>query len=330
MAENKDRKAWVDAQLKARGLEATAENRKQLREEYLSLETGDLTESAINTIRTMFPAYAYLLDADGGGFGADVRSTIVKAVLQDYDPNRLLAELQGTAYFKTTSGNQRAFDALRQGDKDARTQTYVETITNEYGRGNLTDVQVNQIAQSAARNGLQGIQLRNYVFTQFINMQAKPGAAPMAGAERDAVVALGAKYYIKPTDSDINAVATGVLGVDDLEARYRTETKSLYPHLSQLIDSGSSLRDIAAPYVRAAQEILGVNEDEVDLFSASSKFRLALDSMGPDGNPRRMTVSEWVRKLRTDPNFGYQYTPQANQDATNIALSVARTFGKMM
>jgi len=330
MAENKDRKAWVDAQLKARGLESTPQNRKDLRAEYASLETGDLTESAINTIRTMFPAYGYLLDADGGGFGADVRSIIVKAVLQDYDPNRLLAELQGTTYFKTTSGNQRTFDGLRQGDKDARITTYVETITNEYGRGNLNDAQVRQIAQSAARNGLQGVQLRNYVFSQFVNMQAKPGAAPVAGAERDAVVALGAKYYIRPTASDINSVMTGVIGIDDLESRYRTETKSLYPHLTQLIDAGSSLRDIASPYVRAAQEILGVNEDEVDLFSTTSKYRSALDSLGPDGSPRRMTLSEWARMLRTDPNFGYQYTPQANQDATSIALSIARTFGKVM
>lgn len=330
MAENKDRKAWVEAQLKSRGLTDNAKNRQDLRKEYASLETGDLTESAINTIRTMFPAYAYLLDADGGGFGADVRSTIVKAVLQDYDPNRLLAELQGTAYFKTTSGNQRAFDALRQGDKDARTQTYVDTIINEYGRGSLTDPQLRQIAQGAARNGLQGVQLRNYVFSQYLNTAGKPGAAPQAGVERDQVIAMGSKYYIRPTDADINAVATGVLGIDDLEARYKTETKSLYPHLSQLIDSGSSLRDIASPYVRAAVEILGVNEDEVDLFSTSSKYRSALDSIGPDGNPRRMSLSEWVRTLRTDEKFGYQYTTQANQDATNIALSIARAFGKVM
>ena len=333
MAANEERKNWVESQLKSRGLEATAANRKMLRQEYDGLQNqGDLTESAINAIREMFPAYAYLVDADAGGFGADVRKIIVNAVLQNYSANRLLGELQGTSYFQTTSANQRAFDGLKPGDKDAQVATYQETIVNQYGRGKLDDVQLRDIATKAARNGLRGVQLQNFVFSQYLNTAKKAGqqAAAMAGEQMDQIRALGNKYFVKPSQDDINSVMTGAVGIADLENRYKTDAKSLYPHLSELIDSGSSLQDIARPYIRAAAEVLGMSEDQIDMVSPASKYRLALENVSGDGQPRRMTLSEWVRTLRTDSKFDYQYTPQANMDATNIGLTIARAFGKVM
>lgn len=333
MAENKDRKNWVEAQLKARGMEVTPENRKQLRQEYDALQKeGDLTETAINVIREMFPAYSYLLEADGGGFGADVRKIMVNAVLQNYSPNRLLAELQGTTYFQTTSGNQRSFDGLKQGDKDARIATYQQNIVNSYGRGNLTDEQLATISRTAARNGLQGVQLQNYVFSQYLTMTKKAGAeaTAMAGQQRDQITELARKYFVKPTNADINSVLTGTIGIADLQNRYKMDAKSLYPHLSELIDAGSTLDDIARPYIGAAAQILGLPEDQIDMVSPSSNFRMALENVSGDGTPRRMTLTEWARTLRTDSRFGYQFTQQANQDATNIGLTIARAFGKVM
>ena len=255
MAENKDRKNWVEAQLKARGMEVTPENRKQLRQEYDALQKeGDLTETAINVIREMFPAYSYLLEADGGGFGADVRKIMVNAVLQ------------------------------------------------------------------------------NYVFSQYLTMTKKAGAeaTAMAGQQRDQITQLAQKYFIKPTNADINSVMTGTIGLADLENRYKTDAKSLYPHLSELIDAGSTLDDIARPYIGAAAQILGLPEDQIDMVSPSSKFRMALENVSGDKQPRRMTLTEWARTLRTDSRFGYQFTQQANQDAANIGLTIARAFGKVM
>lgn len=333
MAVNEERKNWVESQLKSRGMEATAANRKMLRQEYDGLQNQtDLTESAINAIREIFPAYAYLVEDNAGGFGADVRGIIVKAVLQDYSANRLLGELQGTPYFQTTSANQRSFDGLKAGDKDARVATYQETIVNQYGRGQLDDTQLKDIATKAARNGLQGIQLQNFVFSQYLNTAKKAGqqAAEMSGQQMNQIKTLGQKYFVKPSQDDINSVMTGSVGITDLENRYKMDAKSLYPHLSDLIDSGSSLQDISRPYVRAAAEVLGTTEDQIDMVSPSSKYRMALENVSGDGGPRRMTLTEWIKTLRTDTNFGYQYTQQANQDATNIALTIARAFGKMM
>lgn len=340
MARADDRKKWVDKALADRGLADTAANRKKLREEYDTANpktpmmdgAGDLTEGAIQKIRELFPAYSYLVEDDAGGFGADVRSTIINAVLKEYTPARLTAELQGTAYFKDTTAKQRQFDAQKPGDKQGAVDTYAETIVAEYGRGALTDEQVRTIAEKAARNGLSGVQLRNFVFSQYLqfNQQGGMGAVAQAGGnERQTIEAVGKKYYVTPSEDDINSVLTGKIGVDDLDARYKMQAKTLYPHLSELIDSGSSLDDIAAPYRKVAASLLEVAETDIDMFDPTSKFRLALDASSGDKGMRRMTLTEWARTLRTNPEFGYQYTAQANRDATNIGLTIARAFGKV-
>jgi hypothetical protein len=42
-----------------------------------------------------------------------------------------------------------------------------------------------------------------------------------------------------------------------------------------------------------------------------------------------MSLSDWTNKIKSDPSFGYQYTNKANQDATDLALTLARAFGKV-
>ena len=341
MARADDRKKWVDKALTDRGLADTAANRKKLREEYdktnpktpMVDEMGDLTEGAIQKIRELFPAYSYLVEDDAGGFGADVRSTIIKAVLGEYTPERLVGELQGTAYFQETSAKQRQFDAQKAGDKKAAVDTYAQTIVSEYGRGVLNDQQIQTIASTAARNGLTGVQLRNFVFSQYLQMNQQGGMGAVAqagGNERQTVEAIGKRYYVTPSEEDINSVLTGRIGQDDLEAKYKLQAKSLYPHLAPLIDAGSSLDDIAAPYRKVAASLLEMSETDIDMFDPTSKFRLALDASSNGKDMRRMTLTEWARTIRSNPEFGYQYTQQANRDATNIGLTIARAFGKVM
>jgi hypothetical protein len=40
-------------------------------------------------------------------------------------------------------------------------------------------------------------------------------------------------------------------------------------------------------------------------------------------------LGEWRQTLRTDPSYGYQYTKKANREATDLAMMIARAFGKV-
>lgn len=331
MARAEERKTWVDKQIAAGSTKTRAELRAEYDQKFpkgpVTSASGDLTETAKAKIREQFPEYAYLLEEDGGGFGADVRAAMVNAVLKEYTATRLLADLQATQYFQKSSAAQRQFDAKNPGDQQASIDKYLAEIVSGYGRLNMDDANLQQTARTAARNGLTGVQLRNWVMSQAA--ATTKTAATLQGAERDKVLAIGAKYYVEPTDLDVNAVLTGQIGINDLETKYKTNAKSLYPHLSQLIDSGSSLKDIAAPYIKAASSLLEVPEADIDMFNPTSKFRAALEQVGEGDKGRRMSLTEWTTALRSDPKYGYQFTKQANLDATNIGLAIARAFGKV-
>jgi hypothetical protein len=40
-------------------------------------------------------------------------------------------------------------------------------------------------------------------------------------------------------------------------------------------------------------------------------------------------LTDWVTTIKSDPSFGWQFTKQANQQSTDIALTLARAFGKV-
>jgi hypothetical protein len=65
------------------------------------------------------------------------------------------------------------------------------------------------------------------------------------------------------------------------------------------------------------------DENEIDMMSGPY--------MRAFGDPKngQMSLSEWTRQVKSDPTFGWQYTKQANDQATDIALSLARAFGKV-
>jgi hypothetical protein len=99
--------------------------------------------------------------------------------------------------------------------------------------------------------------------------------------------------------------------------------RGAYPQLADQIDAGLSLEDVGANYRRYAADLLERSEDEIDMFSGP--YLKAFGSK--DGG--QLSLSDWVTTVKSDPTFGWQYTKQANQQATDIALSLARAFGKV-
>ena len=42
-----------------------------------------------------------------------------------------------------------------------------------------------------------------------------------------------------------------------------------------------------------------------------------------------MSTAEWASYIKGTQSFGWQFTKQANQQATDVGLSLARAFGKV-
>ena len=137
---------------------------------------------------------------------------------------------------------------------------------------------------------------------------------------------IGTAYLSPLSDDRIIESLTGGIAEDDVLRISREKAKALYPHLAKQIDAGLTLNDLAYDYQRTAADLLELTPDQIDM--SKGKFNLALKS-GEGGKERMLSTSEWIQTIKSDADFGWQYTKQANDQATNVALSIAKAFGKV-
>jgi len=143
---------------------------------------------------------------------------------------------------------------------------------------------------------------------------------------------IGKQYFFDFADSQVEQVLAGTpnadgvaVSRDDLIRKARLAAKATYGHLSEQIDAGLTLEDLSASYKEKAAKLLELDPNTINFatdFSDALNYR-------KDGQPRVLSMSEWETELRTNDKYKYSFTKQANQDATDIGLSIARAFGKV-
>jgi hypothetical protein len=297
----------------------------------------------IDALQQFFPSYSddWLAANAEAYFGKDLIDLMIKVSdpRGTYDlsstagRDRIKQEIRGTNYWTTTESEIKAFDQLLDIDqKNLITQTK-SRIANTYGDIGLDDATLTEVASTVARRGLTGLGEKQAVFNATFNAsknQAQTGRA-LSGADADRIRKIGRAYNFKVTDDQVQSILTGtpeattgqVLTEEGLRQRLQKFARGAYPQLADQIDAGLSLEDVGANYRRYAADLLERSEDEIDMFSGPY-----LKAFGTkDGG--QLSLSDWVTTVKSDPTFGWQYTKQANQQATDIALSLARAFGKV-
>jgi hypothetical protein len=130
-----------------------------------------------------------------------------------------------------------------------------------------------------------------------------------------------------PADSDIEKVLTGQMLTSDYERQQREFAKTRYGHLSNLLDQGMTLESIASAYKTTASKLLERNANDIDM--STGAFEQAV-SFGEEGKKRLMTNSEWEKLLRSDPQYGWERTSNAKDEARALSANIAQAFGKII
>lgn len=297
----------------------------------------------IDALQQFFPSYSddWLAANAETYFGKDLLDLMIKVSdpKGTYDLSstagreRIKQELRGTRYWQTTISATKEFDQLVDADKENLISLTKARIANTYGDIGLTDATLTEVATTVARTGLTGLGEKQAVFNATFKSpvsSAQQGRA-LSGVDADRIRKIGRAYNFKVTDDQVQSILTGtpeattgqVLTEEGLRQRLQKFARGAYPQLADQIDAGLSLEDVGANYRRYAADLLERSEDEIDMFSGPY-----LKAFGTkDGG--QLSLSDWVTTVKSDPTFGWQYTKQANQQATDIALSLARAFGKV-
>lgn len=295
-------------------------------------------------LRQNFPSYSndWLTDNAVTHFGQDVISLMIEAadpkgrfggLKTDEGKAAYDKALRQTSYFLNTENSARAFDQATPANQQALINQKKLEITADLGDVGLDETTLNRVASEAARKGLTGLGLSQAVYANIL----KPTGAPspvatraLQAADADRIRKIGRAYNYNVTDDEIKSILTGaptpagiVLTEEGLRQKAQNYAKGVMPQLAEQIDNGLTLDEIGGNYRRYAAQLLEQSEDQIDMFSGPYLQAFGTKETG------QLSLGDWVERVKSDSRFGWQYTKQANQQATDVALSIARAFGKV-
>ena len=285
--------------------------------------------------------YAYLLDPKYEGVPELLRKAVQQGWFKsDEGQKQFLQEFKNTGYYRNTSQKQQLFDKKTPADKQVAIQAEIDKIRSEYGEIQFDQTALEEVATAAARNGATSVELGRLVYRAAF----KRGAAqPAFGASIAAKTALGGEdadrirgiyraYGQKADDQMIARIlagetdpASGVVMTEDmLRNNLRDIAKVSYRPFADLLDRGISVETIFQPYKNLAASVLDKTPDEVEFIDANGKptqFASALMGKEP------LSLTEWMTTLKADNKYGWQFTNEAKQKATNLVMDLEKAFG---
>ena len=291
----------------------------------------NLTQATIDQIKKMFPNFAFMFEKDAGGFGQDLLDLLVRATLDpNFTQDRFDKELSQTRYFNETTDAAKAFDKQTAAERQADIDKLLAEITDAYADAFDSPQTARNIATRAARLGLTGNRLKNFVYAETTKLAPKGTRPPaLESFDADALRTTVREYGYVPSDDEITSVLTGqpdrkgvVLNRNGLVDRAKNAAKALYPQLSAQLDAGLSLDDMFKNYRQYASAILEIDPNQID-FVAQPKWARAFGSAekGP------MSLADWERELKTNNDYGWRFTNQANQQVSSVVSTLERAFG---
>lgn len=297
-----------------------------------------LTDAVRAELRTLFPQFAASFDGGEGEqqfvdfFGSDVVSIVVKAATEDAygqleteaEVGAFRADVERTAYGQRTSEAEQAFD-FSPAKQAELIRVKKNEITKQYADLQLDTAQLDAVARDAARKNWSGDDLKFGVYNYAYG--AKPTTA-MQSEIADRIRNAGRAYGYVVSDAELKAALTntpysGMMVTEDsiLQKAQRT-AKGQYGHLADQIDAGVSLEDIFYNYKAYAARTLGVDPSEIDWVN-DPKWAEAFGSK----DQGQLSLNDWLFKIKSDKRYGYQFTPQAEQEVSSIVSTLEKAFG---
>jgi hypothetical protein len=292
------------------------------------VETGSAEKLTPEEIAAEFGWAASFLDHP------ELGPLLREAAAKGFTELQFKTKLFKTKFWKKITDASGAWENLR-GQKPAEAERRIEVqkqtlrqIASEFN-GALSEIQLEEIAERVLRYGWQGQEVISAVASELLRGSDAQNIL-RTGITGRSIQQIANQFAIPISDFALDEwserIATGRAMVEDFTNYARTQAKSLFPSLAADIDRGSTVAALADPYKQFASRLLGVNPAEIDF--SQPKWNVALN-FADDKGRRMMTLNEWGQYLRTNEEYGYQYTDDAKNKAYSAANTIARLFGRV-
>ena len=279
----------------------------------------------------------------------DLKKLFQRAVRKQYTPERFIAELRSTKWFRANSESQRKFIVLKTTDPAqyvGQIKQVMASLADQYsgatgqtlsfGAPRLKSGKIvggsgflyNAAVQSM-KMGLNDAQIKDLLFKS-IDWNKKIADHSLGGTTsgmlqqmRQQASALG----VKPTDSwygsQLGKIALGNDSAEGAMGRLKELAKARYTAFADRIEAGESVADISEGYRQSMSKVLELNPGQLDVFDP--KIQGALTQRNADGKDAPASINDFEDSLRKDDRW--QYTQNAKETLVSTGQNVLKSFG---
>lgn len=270
----------------------------------------------------------------------ELRAILNKAIATGMSTADFQDAIESTDWWKKNSATTRQFLILRANDKASYDQQLLAARSQIRERATQLGVKLSRDQEiTIARTGMFSNMLgdQGWVDKNLIQQGAVAGGTSgQSGLMAQTIAQIqqaAAAYGFKASDQDFVAAAQKILSghttMDHYLNLYKTTAKSRYPGLSSQIDAGMTVKDLAQPYISDMSQLLEIDPDSIDLNNGLIRRALqgsAGQSAGKGSTtPTQVPLWQFEQQVRSDPRW--QYTQNAHQDVSNLALQIGKDWG---
>jgi hypothetical protein len=262
---------------------------------------------------------------------SELKGLFDKAVSGTWTAQKFQAELRDTKWWKTTSDTRREAQVTKNTDpatwnaQMSATIIQVKQLAAEIGAA-IPESKLKKIAQSVIETGMDEGQLRYAIggYVDFTKKGTLRGEAAMHEyTMKQYAYNMGIKLNDQTIKNQAQAVVKKIATTQDYEDQVREQAKSMFPAYGEAIDAGSTVRDIAAPYMSLMSNELQIPDNSIDVMDPTIKK--ALNGLDANGKPGGVSLTDFEQQVRNDPRW--KKTSNAQNNVMNVGMRVLSDMG---
>lgn len=270
----------------------------------------------------------------------EIAALFRRAVKNTWTPDRFVAGLRNTKWFKTHSAPVRNAIMMQTSDPKSYREN-VEKMTAQvrnvwgatYGMDAVSSIDaatMRKWGETAFRMGWTEDQLLDHMgsavsFQQLMASNTLGGTAAQARAELRSLVE---NYGVDPGQTwmgqNLQRIVTGDDSLEGVQARIRDLAKSQYQAFADQIDGGKTVAEIADPYRQKMADLLELNPNDIGLKDTTIQKALA-GTKDDNGVVTAQSLADFANTVRQDSRWAF--TNNAKQSVAETTSQLLRSFG---
>lgn len=261
----------------------------------------------------------------------ELKGLFDSAVKETWPAEKFQAEVRDTEWWKSNSETRRQAQVMKTTDPAswnaaiAAETIKIQQLAAEMGAA-IPPAKLKSIAVSSIQSGMNEDLLRNALggYVTFTKDGTAKGEAGMwAYSMRQYASQMGVELSDDSVKNYAQRVVRRVASSQDFESEIRERAKSLLPGYEEAIDAGTTVKEIADPYMQMMAQELEIPYASIKMDNPLIKH--ALNGLDANGKPGGINVTDFQTQLRNDPRW--RNTTAARDQVSSVSASVLRDMG---